>query len=123
MPFTVHPVGFLRIEPRTLDGQQPGEEPDSPSLLYLLVVRFHPGSDLFALVPTRIVPDHYQYSLSSFLSYREQIFHELQGVGAVGLAITETQMHLASLMIHGAVTGYSLVFGIILTLILLQKSQ
>ncbi len=123
MPFTVHPVGFLWVEPWTLGGQQPCEEPDSAFELYVVVVILDPGSDLLALVPSGLVPDHYQNPFSSFLSYRKQILYELQGVGAVGLTGAEAQMHFPTLMVQSTVTGHSLGFGIILALILLQKSH
>ncbi len=88
-----------------------------------MVVILDPGSDLLALVPSGLVPYHYQTPFSSFLSYREQILYKVQSVGAVGLTIAESQMHFPTLMVQSTEAGDSLGFEIVLTLILLQKSQ
>src|ERR687890_1179698 len=74
LAFGVDPLGLYRIEPGALGGQKAWHYPHSAAAVCdLAVVGGDPGSDLSALVPAGIVPDHKQgLSLPAAASLSQQ---------------------------------------------------
>src|SRR5690242_19637143 len=59
----MHPLGFDRIEPRTLDGQKAGQDAHALALLLdLAVVGADPGPHALAHVPGGVVPDEHPHA-------------------------------------------------------------
>src|SRR3954462_6646621 len=85
------------IEPRALDGQVAGDDADPiAALLDLSVVVADPGTDLLADVPGGVVPDQEQRLLVGRLEFPAAPVEVVDGDGAPGPTIHETQPHPVS---------------------------
>ena len=117
-PLAVDPLGFNRVEPGALAGQQTRQNADAAAgLLNLLVVSLDPAPNLLALMPGSIVPDQQQGRLALGGQPLTTPGQELRGDGTDGTTAHKPQQHLLRYVVVGsnqqAITGQGLRVGIV----------
>src|SRR5688572_19294357 len=102
--FAVDPGGLNGVEPRTLDRQVAGDDPDAVTILLdLPVVVTDPVAHLVADVPGRVVPDQEQSLLAVGVELPAAPVEVLDGDGTDGPSVDEPQPHLVGSILVGRV--------------------
>src|SRR5918995_4128296 len=126
LAFAMNPLGFYRVEPRALGGQQTRHYPHSgfaSAVFDLAVVGGNPLPDLVALMPGGVVPDKKQGLLAPPLELLTAPREKLCSYSAHGAAIDEPQPGLLEFRQIHPVAGESLRLRVVLSRFLLQKTH
>src|SRR5215204_6639012 len=126
LAFAMNPLGFYRVEPRALGGQQTRHYPHSgfaSAVFDLAVVGGDPLPDLVALMPGGVVPDKKQGLLAPPLELLTAPREKLCSYSAHGAAIYEPQPGLLEFGQIHPVTGESLRLGIVLSCLFLKEAH
>lgn len=129
MALAVDPFGFNGIEPRTLRGQEEGQDADPlVRLLDLLIVGAYPSAHRLALVPRGIIPDQEPMGLPLLAQPFTAPVQELDGDGTHGSSRDKTQPHLGAvgsfgraLLPQDPVAGQGLGIGVVFAPSLLDQ--
>src|SRR5579872_2211067 len=93
--FAMHPFGLNRIEPRTLRGQQEGQNPNAfARLLDLLIVLANPSTNGLTLMPGGVIPDQEPVGFALLEQSLAAPVQEWRGKRAHRSSADKTQPHL-----------------------------
>ena len=119
----MHPLGFNRIQPRTLAGQAANDQPATTVSLDSAVIGFDPLAHNLAVVPRRIVPDHEQGALTLCAQVSQEPCQESTGDTADWTPRHKAHQPLCKCREIKSITGHCFGFAIRSRNFLFHQSQ
>src|SRR5574341_430747 len=111
--FGMNPARLHGVEPGTVLGQADDQQTHIALVLGLLVVSMDPGANPLADVPTGVIPQDDQHLFLLLTRDVQQRGHKAEGLLAVGLSLTESQIDLLGVLPDRAEDSPRLAFGIV----------